>query len=1206
MLDFSHRFFKGFLRPLALILPISYIYDIMARTRNLPFTLTLTLFAIASTAWAIEYQPIENESQLISAAENADVFTQYILENDITLTHCVAVKKGKWLDLNFNGKVLNRNLSNGSASDDGCVFHVEEEASLILRNSGNSRGGITGGYATNGGGIYNEGGVMVYGGKISGNKAQDCGGIYNAGGATLLMEGGEISGNISNAGGGGVVNYGTASIRNVTISGNQAATRGGGIWSNGQLTIENSTVSENVIKGEGAASGAGICLRSGANATFTNVIIQNNDAPDQGVGGGIFVERGVRLAINGATISGNKAKNGNGGGGIYTESSISMQGAVDISGNKNMPKNRNYYVDNNLFGLDSTKIILTGAFAAGTHIGLTFSDTRYENMTSGFAANNPDAAPGDFFFGDKEDFVVGLQDGEVLGYNTGTVVITQYVDIDSSIKTVSARKMSAFADKGSHTLQSGWYVVDRDITLEERHYTEGVVNIILTEWGNLDAPKGIGLLEGSKLHIWERTLEYVSRLDAGGDYFLDEETGTIARYECTMDEEVATIGGNGVVNIHGGSVFVFAKGMAPAIGDCDSVTITGGFVRANGDGDATYGGAGIGGRATGIAPDITISGGNVIANGGTRGAGIGSGARGFNHTFAGASYYPAAFKTICISGGTVNADGGFDAAGIGGGAAVHYDPGGLGNEVGDGDFKGLAGNIIITGGIVYARSGFGLKAYAKDDDDAEAIGHGLLRNGQGVTHGEYFVYDNAKVSATNDINSFDYVPMDANSRTDAFKYVKVVIEPCDHAGSVINTFADEHDGHHSVGCEYCKAKREAHTFGDDGICTKCGVSDAAYTVTLAQALSKTPNGTYGSENITLLKGQTQYTLPSVSVTPTDYEFAGWYMGNINDIVTDGYHLKSTIENPSLYEPGKTVDVNANTEIIAVYRLLNSGALTIAYNETIAEATINGYYTGVDVVNIPNDIKVDTVAFTRAFENGVASTIVLPFSITTDNVEGANFYDITGVTKDANGKWSSVGTRRLGKEGVETIVANKPYLVKLKTGAEKLIFRGEVTLNTSVKQPYAVNGGLWSFRGAYKTFAVGDTASLVGSTYGFTTNAQDGYDKGVFAKGASDARIPAMRCYLVYTGTSAPQANNRPRMNFRPTMVSDIALETIDVEFDDGEEGTTVIGKLDMATGEIRMAPRTADRWFDIQGRVLNGKPTIKGRYIHNGKLVIIK
>ena len=64
--------------------------------------------------------------------------------------------------------------------------------------------------------------------------------------------------------------------------------------------------------------------------------------------------------------------------------------------------------------------------------------------------------------------------------------------------------------------------------------------------------------------------------------------------------------------------------------------------------------------------------------------------------------------------------------------------------------------------------------------------------------------------------------------------------------------------------------------------------------------------------------------------------------------------------------------------------------------------------------------------------------------------------------------------------------------------------------------------------------------------------------------------------------------------------------TIDVEFDDGEEGTTVIGKLDMATGEIHLAPRTADRWFDIQGRVLNGKPTIKGRYIHNGKLVIIK
>ena len=31
-----------------------------------------------------------------------------------------------------------------------------------------------------------------------------------------------------------------------------------------------------------------------------------------------------------------------------------------------------------------------------------------------------------------------------------------------------------------------------------------------------------------------------------------------------------------------------------------------------------------------------------------------------------------------------------------------------------------------------------------------------------------------------------------------------------------------------------------------------------------------------------------------------------------------------------------------------------------------------------------------------------------------------------------------------------------------------------------------------------------------------------------------------------------------------------------------------------------------DRWFDLQGRLLKGKPTAKGTYYHNGKAVVVK
>ena len=43
------------------------------------------------------------------------------------------------------------------------------------------------------------------------------------------------------------------------------------------------------------------------------------------------------------------------------------------------------------------------------------------------------------------------------------------------------------------------------------------------------------------------------------------------------------------------------------------------------------------------------------------------------------------------------------------------------------------------------------------------------------------------------------------------------------------------------------------------------------------------------------------------------------------------------------------------------------------------------------------------------------------------------------------------------------------------------------------------------------------------------------------------------------------------------------------------------GTLNTVTGEIRMG-----RWYDLQGRKLNSKPTTKGTYYHNGKRVIIK
>ena len=48
---------------------------------------------------------------------------------------------------------------------------------------------------------------------------------------------------------------------------------------------------------------------------------------------------------------------------------------------------------------------------------------------------------------------------------------------------------------------------------------------------------------------------------------------------------------------------------------------------------------------------------------------------------------------------------------------------------------------------------------------------------------------------------------------------------------------------------------------------------------------------------------------------------------------------------------------------------------------------------------------------------------------------------------------------------------------------------------------------------------------------------------------------------------------------------------------------TAIGTIDTKTGEIRF---DSEAWYTLDGRRLNGKPSVKGMYINNGKKIIVK
>lgn len=128
----------------------------------------------------------------------------------------------------------------------------------------------------------------------------------------------------NNAGdfGGGINNEGSLIMTNVTISGNVATLWGGGICNTGNMTIHNSTVSDNTAIVGGGISNA-VFLSSGGRrqagmAVLENVTVSGNEAADFGggiasggqkIGGVVFP---TLLALRNCTLSNNSAPIGSG------------------------------------------------------------------------------------------------------------------------------------------------------------------------------------------------------------------------------------------------------------------------------------------------------------------------------------------------------------------------------------------------------------------------------------------------------------------------------------------------------------------------------------------------------------------------------------------------------------------------------------------------------------------------------------------------------------------------------------------------------------------------------------------------------------------------------------------------------------------------------------------------------------------------------
>ena len=295
----------------------------------------------------------------------------------------------------INSRIIGNTVSFTNQSGGG-IFN---DGTLIVRNSI-----IENNTAGNGGGVHTSYGVTeIFDSTItnnsvsrisSGTEISSGGGINHEGTGTTEINNSTITNNTAGFFGGGVAgdefsgSKGSVRIVDSTITGNTANT-GGGVGSNGveTMTIENTTIENNTANRGGG--GVGI-LNILDEVTITGSNIRNNNAATDGGG----IDSGGTLFLRESTVSGNSAE-GDGGGvssslstAVISDSVIDNNSAGDTGGGlRDVESIRNTTVSNN-------KSVGSGGgmftLAPGIIINSTFSNNESESFGGGLSVlGNP-------------------------------------------------------------------------------------------------------------------------------------------------------------------------------------------------------------------------------------------------------------------------------------------------------------------------------------------------------------------------------------------------------------------------------------------------------------------------------------------------------------------------------------------------------------------------------------------------------------------------------------------------------------------------------------------------------------------------------------------------------------------------------------------------------------------------------------------------
>ncbi|MFO1464448.1 MAG: choice-of-anchor Q domain-containing protein [bacterium] len=336
-------------------------------------------------------------------------------------------RSGGAIFVDFNGGLRLENclISNNTTNSSG--GGVYNDGNLVIDNCTFSKNSATNG---SGGGLANDGALLIAnntvfdqnsasgdGGAINNggaaeisdvtltfNTASDGGGIHND--TSLLLQNCKINNNSATGSyGGGVYNSSeNILIDNCEIDNNTADEYGGGVYNDDNLVITNSHIHHNTATN---TDGGGIY--NGESATIINCEVNNNTSGSDG--GGVFTS--YTGFISASYIHDNQTTDGDGGG--ISNDEYLVVDSSRIEGNKAQGSgNDSGGIDNNCCELVLTNSSLTGNSAADVG-GALYNDDHFVIVNTTISGNTA-ANDGGAIYNDSQ----GVINNSTIASNTAT------------------------------------------------------------------------------------------------------------------------------------------------------------------------------------------------------------------------------------------------------------------------------------------------------------------------------------------------------------------------------------------------------------------------------------------------------------------------------------------------------------------------------------------------------------------------------------------------------------------------------------------------------------------------------------------------------------------------------------------------------------------------------------------------------------------